>query len=49
MTGKLALVSIERLVEFLGALGCEVTVQLKAPTRGPRRKAICRLQMCVGM
>ena len=37
MTGKLALVSIDRLVEFLGALGFEVTVQAKTFARGPRR------------
>ncbi len=31
MTGKLSLVSIERLVEFLGILGVEVDVRMKQP------------------
>lgn len=39
MTGKLALVSIDRLVDFLGALGLEIVVQAKPLPNASRRKA----------
>ena len=39
MTGKLSVISIDRLVEFLGALGVDVIVRAKPATHTPKRKA----------
>jgi predicted XRE-type DNA-binding protein len=33
LTGKLSLVSIERLIEFLGALGVEIVFRTKPPSK----------------
>ena len=38
MTGKLAVIGTDRLVEFLAALGVEISVRAKT-ARGARRKA----------
>lgn len=40
LTGKLSVVSIDRLVEFLGALGIEVIVRAKPRGHGPTRRAV---------
>lgn len=37
LTGKLALISIDRLLGFLGSLGCEVTIRPRASQRASRR------------
>ena len=39
LTGKLTLISIDRLLGFLGSLGCEVTIRPRASQHASRRKA----------
>jgi predicted XRE-type DNA-binding protein len=39
MTGKLSLVSVDRLAAFLGALGIELVVRAKPVIKGTQRRA----------